>query len=52
VAPEDIEGVPGLPLSILCSHYYVAFPQYKVKKGDKGEGLLARSPDEQRPGFG
>jgi hypothetical protein len=40
VALEDIEGVPGLPPSILCSHCYVAFPQYKVKKGDKGEEAL------------
>jgi hypothetical protein len=40
VALEDIEGVPGLPPSILCSHCYVVFPQFKLKKGDKGEEAL------------
>jgi hypothetical protein len=40
VVLEDIEGVPGLSQSILCSHCYVAFPQYKAKKGDKGEEAL------------
>lgn len=25
---------------IMCSHCYVAFPQYKVKKGDGGEEAL------------
>jgi hypothetical protein len=40
VAPKDVEGVPRLPPSILCSHYYVAFPQFKVKKGDKSEEAL------------
>jgi hypothetical protein len=43
VVPEDIEGVPGLPPSILCSHCYVAFPQFKLKKGDKGEEALRRA---------
>jgi hypothetical protein len=40
VAQEDVEGVPRLPPSILCSHCYVAFPQFKVKKGDKSEEAL------------
>jgi hypothetical protein len=40
VAPEDIEGVPGMPPSILCLHYYVVFPQFKVKKRDKSEEAL------------
>jgi hypothetical protein len=40
VAPEDVKGVPGLPTSILCSHCYVAFPQFKVKKGVKNEEAL------------
>jgi hypothetical protein len=40
VAPEGIEGVPGLPPSILCSHCYVSFPHSKVKKGDKSEEAL------------
>jgi hypothetical protein len=43
VAPEGIEGVPGLPPSILCSHCYVSFPHSKVKKGDKSEEALRHS---------
>jgi hypothetical protein len=35
-----MDEVPGLPPSIMCSHRYVAFPQYKVKKADKGEETL------------
>jgi hypothetical protein len=42
VVPEDIEGVLGLPPSILCSHCYVVFPQFKLKKGDKTEEALRR----------
>jgi hypothetical protein len=26
--------------SILCSHYYLAFPQFKVKNGDRNEEAL------------
>jgi hypothetical protein len=37
MVPEDVEGVPGFPPSILCSHCYVAFPQFRVKKEDKNE---------------
>jgi hypothetical protein len=40
VAPDDVEEVPGFPSSILCSHCYMAFPQFKVKKGDKNEEAL------------
>jgi hypothetical protein len=40
VAPGDVERLSGLPPSILCSHCYVAFPQFKVKKGDKNEEAL------------
>jgi hypothetical protein len=40
VAPGDVEGLPALPLTILCSHCYVAFPQFKVKKGDQNEEAL------------
>jgi hypothetical protein len=40
VAPEDVEGVPSFPPSILCLHCYVAFSQFKVKKGDKNEEAL------------
>jgi hypothetical protein len=40
--PEDTEGVPELPSSILCSHYYIAFLRFKLKKGDKGGDALHR----------
>jgi hypothetical protein len=43
MVPEDIEGVPELPPYILCSHCYVAFPQFKLKKGDKSEEALRRT---------
>jgi hypothetical protein len=43
VASEDIKWVPRLPPSILCSNCYVAFPQFKLKKGDKSEEALRRA---------
>jgi hypothetical protein len=40
VTLKDAEGVQGLPPSILCSHCYIAFPQFKLKKGDVTEDAL------------
>jgi hypothetical protein len=40
VTLKDVEGVLGLPPSILCSHCYIAFPQFKLKKGDVNEVAL------------
>jgi hypothetical protein len=40
VAPSDVEGLPSLPLAILCSHCYVAFPRFEVVKEDEDEGNL------------
>jgi hypothetical protein len=40
VAPGDVEGLSALPPTILCSHCYVAFQQFKVKKGDQNEEPL------------
>jgi hypothetical protein len=40
VAPSDVEGLPSLPPAIFCSHCYVAFPHFKVKKGDRDEQAL------------
>jgi hypothetical protein len=40
VAPEDIEGLPSLPPAILCSHCYVAFPQFEVAEEDEDVGIL------------
>jgi hypothetical protein len=36
VAPGDVEGLLSLPLAILCSHCYVAFPRFEVAKEDEG----------------
>jgi hypothetical protein len=43
VTLKDAEGVLGLPPSILCSHCYIAFPQFKLKKGDVNEDALHRT---------
>jgi hypothetical protein len=43
VTLKDVEGVPVLPPSILCSHCYVAFPSFKPKKGDANEDALRRA---------
>ncbi|XP_020401890.1 uncharacterized protein [Zea mays] len=40
VAPGNVEGLPTLPPVILCSPCYVAFPHFKVKKGDRDEQVL------------
>jgi hypothetical protein len=34
------KGVPRPPPSVLCSHCYIVFPWFKLKKGDKGEDVL------------
>jgi hypothetical protein len=40
VSPSHVEDLPGLPLAILCSHCYVAFPRFKVVEDDEDEGAL------------
>jgi hypothetical protein len=40
VAPGDIEGLPSLPPTILCSHCYVAFPRFEVVEENEDEGAL------------
>jgi hypothetical protein len=40
VAPGDVEGLPSLPPAILCSHCYVAFPQFEVAEEDQDEEAL------------
>jgi hypothetical protein len=40
VAPGNVKGLPSLPPAILYSHCYVAFPQFKVAKGDQDEEAL------------
>jgi hypothetical protein len=40
VSPGDVEDLSGLPPAILCSHCYVAFPQFEVVEDDEDEGAL------------
>jgi hypothetical protein len=41
---EESEGAPRLPPSIMCSHCYVAFPQFKVKKENANEVSFCHVP--------
>jgi hypothetical protein len=43
VAAGDVEDLPSLPPSILCSHCYVAFPRFEVAKEDEDEGALRQA---------
>jgi hypothetical protein len=40
VAEGTVEGQPGLPVAVMCSHYYVAYPQFEVAEKDENEGAL------------
>jgi hypothetical protein len=40
VSEGEVEDHPGLPVAIMCSHYYVAYPQFEVAKDDENEGAL------------
>jgi hypothetical protein len=40
VSCGEVEGLPGLPAAIMCSHCYVAFPQFEVAEDDENEGAL------------
>jgi hypothetical protein len=40
VSPGEVEDLPGLPPTILCSHCYVAFLQFEVAEDYKDEGAL------------
>jgi hypothetical protein len=40
VAGGAVEDLPGLPASLMCSHCYVAFPQYDVAEGDSDDEAL------------
>jgi hypothetical protein len=40
VAEGTVEGQPGLPVTIMCSHYYAAYPQFEVAEEDENEGAL------------
>jgi hypothetical protein len=39
--PEGtVEDHPGLPVAVMCSHYYAAYPQFEVAEDDENEGAL------------
>jgi hypothetical protein len=40
VSGGEVEDLPGLLAAIMCSHYYVAFPPFKVAEDDEDEGAL------------
>jgi hypothetical protein len=43
VSEGAIEEHPGLPVGVMCSHYYVAYPQFEVAEDDEDEGALRRA---------
>jgi hypothetical protein len=40
VSEGEVEDHPGLPVAIMCSHFYVAYPQFEVAEDDEDEGAL------------
>jgi hypothetical protein len=40
VSGSKVEDLPGLPAAVMCSHCYVAFPQFEVAEDDEDEGAL------------
>jgi hypothetical protein len=40
VAGGEVEDLPGLPVAVMCSHCYVAFPPFDVVEDDSDEGAL------------
>jgi hypothetical protein len=40
VAEGEVEDLPGLPVAVMCSHCYVAFPPFEVAEDDSDEGAL------------
>jgi hypothetical protein len=36
----EVEDHPGLPVAVMCSHYYVVYPQFEVAEYDEDEGAL------------
>jgi hypothetical protein len=40
VSEGEVEDHPGLPVAVMCSHYYVAYPQFEVAEDDEDEGAL------------
>jgi hypothetical protein len=40
VSEGAVEDHPGLPVVVMCSHHYVAYPQFEVAEDDEDEGAL------------
>jgi hypothetical protein len=40
VAEGTVEDHPGLPVAVMCSHYYSTYPQFEVAEEDEDEGAL------------
>jgi hypothetical protein len=40
VSEGTVEDHPGLLVAVMCSHYYVAYPQFEVAEDDADEGAL------------
>jgi hypothetical protein len=40
VSEGEIEDHPGLLVAVMCSHYYVTYPQFEVAEDDEDEGAL------------
>jgi hypothetical protein len=40
VSESEVKNHPGLPVTVMCSHYYVAYPQFEVAEDDENEGAL------------
>jgi hypothetical protein len=40
VSEGTVEDHPGLPVAVMCSHYYVAYPHFDVAEDDEVEGAL------------
>jgi hypothetical protein len=40
VSESEVENHPGLPVVVMCSHYYVVYPQFEVAEDDENEGAL------------
>jgi hypothetical protein len=32
VSKSEVEDHLGLPVAVMCSHYYVAYPQFEVRR--------------------
>jgi hypothetical protein len=43
VSEGTVEDHPRLPVAVMCSHYYVAYPQFEVAEDDEDEGALRRA---------